>query len=645
MNYTDINFILFIAALVLIAYLFGRLNTLKSENSRIQRELQNELSKQTICDIVEFPVWERDKNGNITFSNKSYNKIISLNENDISIVEPVELFHNSNIIAQSAITNSSTEIHKAHVIVNGERKLFSITEIPNDNGTVGYAFDITELEDVQKELKRHLSVQSDLLESSNSAIAIFGADQRLKFFNNAFCKFWDLKENLLLNEPNYGELLDILRDKRKLPEQANFQEFKKECLEMFTNLIEKKEDFYFLPDGTCLRQIVIPHEHGGLLISYEDLTEQMSKEQSYKTLVDVKKSTIDNLFEGVVVFGEDGRIQLCNSVYLKMWNLNENIIENKPHINEILEDTIELYDYDEDWDEYKSNIISIINSRLATKLKIKRKDGSILELSCAPLPDGAILMLYMDVTDSVRLEKSLRAEKKALEEADHIKSNLLTNISYELRSPLTSLKGFSEGLLLGYFGEVNSEQKEYIKNIYDSSVSLSYIIDDIIDVTTIDSGYMKLGISDFSIKSLVENIESSFSKIIENKLHSLSITYPKNIGKMSGDQKRIEQIFLNILKNIVNLSEGNDNILISIKKDRPNNIVTFSIEDNNKGIEVIKNNRFFEKNHKTNIALSSYNNIGIILAKSFLDMHNAKVDIVNEEDKYFIKIYFAITNE
>jgi len=645
MNYTDINFILFIAALVCIVYLLVRLNSIKAEKDVLKKELHKELSKKSICDIVEFPVWERDLSGNITFSNQSYNKIISFNENDISIVEPVELFRNSSIIAKKAIENSSTQLDKAYIIVDGERKLFSIAEVPNAEGTVGYAFDITELEDVQKELKRHLSVQSDLLESSNSAIAIFGADQRIKFFNNAFTKFWDLKENYLLNEPNYGEILDILRDKRKLPEQANFQEFKKECLEMFTNLIEKNEDFYFLPDGTCLRQIVIPHEHGGLLISYEDLTEQMSKEQSYKTLVDVKKSTIDNLFEGVTVFGEDGRIQLCNSVYLKMWNLDEDIIENKLHINDILDNTIELYDYDDDWNEYKHNIISIINSRVATKLRINRKDGSILDLSCAPLPDGAILMLYMDVTDSALLEKSLRAEKKALEEADHIKSNLLTNISYELRSPLTSLKGFSEGLLLGYFGEVKKGQKEYIKNIYDSSVSLSYIIDDIIDVTTIDSGYMKLGISDFSIKTLIDNIKSSFSKLTENKSYSLEINCPKNIGKMSGDKKRIEQIFLNILKNIVNLSEGDDDIIVNIKKDRPNNLVTFSIEDNNKGIEVIQNNRFFEKTYKTNIALSSYNNIGIILAKSFLDMHNAEVNIDNNDGKYLINISFAITNE
>ncbi len=585
---------------------------------------------------LSIPLWQREANGNIIYANAAYRAIIQQNPSPSSA--PISnLFNDAQNIAQIALEKNSSYSERRHVIVNGERKYYEITEITIGNPpthSIGYALDLNEIEEKDRTLKQHLSVQADLLESSRSAIAIFSADKRLRFYNNAFMSFWELDEKFLSGEPKYGEILDRLRDTRKLPEQANFQEFKRECLSMFTNLIEKKDDFFYLPNGKMLRQLVIPHEHGGLLMSYEDLTEQITQQQTYKTLVNVNKSTLDNLYEGVVVFGEDGRMQLCNPAYLRIWRLGDEIWDQKLHLQDILDLTAHLYDFIDNGELYKENLLSLITNRQASRQKLERTDGTIIDFSCVPLPDGATLMMYVDITDSALVEKSLRAEKKALEEADLIKSRFLSSISYELRSPLTSIRGFSEGLLRGYFGEVSQAHQHYLKAIYDSSVNLTNLIDNILDVASIDSGYMTLNVLEFDIRKAIDKVVFTAQAEANSKKCHLDVNCSDKIGRMTGDEKRIKQVLSNLLSNAIRFSQKDDVINFIIKtKGARKNILTFTIETTGKFLSQEDQDRVFDRFYKAPTDLSLNSGLGLTLAKSFIELHGGKIAIEDNAKK------------
>ena len=123
-----------------------------------------------------------------------------------------------------------------------------------------------------------------------------------------------------------------------------------------------------------------------------------------------------------------------------------------------------------------------------------RVDGSVIDWALVPLPDGASLFTFQDVTDSIRVERALRDRAEAMETADRLKSEFIANISYELRTPLTAIVGFAEILENQFFGELNERQLEYSRGIVQSSVQLTTLINDILDLASIEAGHLELEI-------------------------------------------------------------------------------------------------------------------------------------------------------
>ena len=162
-----------------------------------------------------------------------------------------------------------------------------------------------------------------MLESIHAAVAIYGADKRLNFFNSAFARLWALEEDWLAGEPSLDELLERLRERRRVPEYADFRAFKRQQIGMFTSLIEPESELMHLPDGRTLSMSVSPHPLGGLIFVYEDVTDRLALERSYNTLIEVQRETLDNLFEAIAVFGSDGRLKLHNPAYRRIWGLSE----------------------------------------------------------------------------------------------------------------------------------------------------------------------------------------------------------------------------------------------------------------------------------------------------------------------------------
>ncbi len=256
--------------------------------------------------------------------------------------------------------------------------------------------------------------------------------------------------------------------------------------------LEARESWWHLPDGRTLRVIANPHPQGGVTYIYENVTEQLDLESRYNALTRVQGETLDNLSEAVAVFGSDGRLRLWNPAFGRIWGLEEDQLSELPHVKEVVS-ACTLNETERDaWEQLAGNVTGLLDNRTQKVSRLERHNGDVVDYATVPLPDGGTLVTFVDVTDSVNVERALLEKNEALEQADQIKNAFIQHVSYELRSPLTNIIGFAQLLADPKFGELSDKQSEYADYIQSSSSALLAIINDILDLATLDAGIMEL---------------------------------------------------------------------------------------------------------------------------------------------------------
>ncbi len=515
-----------------------------------------------------------------------------------------------------------------HIVIGGSRRLVEITERPLGpaGDIVGFARDLTEIEEKEAELARHIAAHAEVLENIAVGIAIYGADTRLTFFNAAFARLWSLEEDWLGSSPNLDEVLERLRERRKLPELADFRSFKQQQRALFTSLIDPQEEWLHLPDGHTLRLVVTPHPFGGLIFAYEDVTDRLALEADFKTALEVQRETLDNLYEAIAVFGGDGRLKLWNPAYAQSWHLAAEDLAGEPHVADIIEKTRGFYDAGGDWDDLKRRIISRLTAHGAASTRLERQDGSILQAATVPLPDGNILLSYLDVTDTTRVEEALRERNEALETAGRLKSEFIANVSYELRTPLNAIIGFAEILTNQYFGELNPRQLDYSRGILDSSNRLLSLINDILDLATIEAGYMQLETHEVDIHALMSSVLTFTRERARNLGLRLQFDCPTAIGSIKADEKRLKQALFNLVSNALKFTPSGGTVTLAAYRDADR--VALVVADTGVGVAREDQERIFEKFERGNPQMrQSGPGLGLSLVKSFIELHGGTVEL------------------
>jgi signal transduction histidine kinase len=317
---------------------------------------------------------------------------------------------------------------------------------------------------------------------------------------------WELEEEWLAGRPSFAEVLERLHLRRRLPEHANFPLFKRQLVGLFTTLLEPTEDLWFLPDGTTLRQLVVPHPFGGVLFVQENVTSTLALESSLSTLTAVQRETLDNLSEGVAVFGGDGRLKLFNPSYAALWGVPLDRLAGEPHITMVLDLFRDWFDYRDDWEGFREEMIATTLERTSRGGRLVRVDGSVIEFNHHPLPDGAVLVTFLDVSDTVRVERSLRAANAALEVAEGLKSGLISHLSFHLRQPLNAVVGFSEMLVANHYGVLAPVQGEIIRTILQAGWEGVRLLGDILELAMLDAGFCSLERRWLSVARLVRRV-------------------------------------------------------------------------------------------------------------------------------------------
>jgi signal transduction histidine kinase len=587
-----------------------------------------------MLDALPLPAWRRDAALRIVDCNAAFAAALDLPReavlaNRSELVPPADP---SEVPALArAAAAGEAQRGERHIVIGGSRRLLELAEAPaSGGGTIGFALDRTDLESAESELARHVNAHGQVLESINAAVAIFGADKRLSFFNSAFARLWGIEEDWLAGEPSLDELLERLREHRRVPEYADFRAFKRQQLEMFTSLIEPQSELMHLPDDRTLSLSVSPHPLGGLIFVYEDVTDRLALERSYNTLIEVQRETLDNLFEGIAVFGSDGRLKLYNPAYGKFWQLSEADLSGEPHVTELVEKTRGFYD-DGDWPTMRDGIISQIAGQTHWTGPLDRLDGSVLQMATVPLPDGNLLQTCLDVTDTARVERALRERNEALETADRLKSEFIANVSYELRTPLNAIIGFAEILTNQYFGPLSPRQLEYSRGILDSSHRLMTLINDILDLATIEAGYMALETAPIDVHDMLDAVMTLTRERARAQNLALTLSCPPDIGAIAGDERRLKQAVFNLVSNAIKFTPAGGSVRIEARIEEPQGDLLLAVADTGIGIPAADRERVFEKFERVNPhARDSGAGLGLSLVKSLLELHGGTVAIESE---------------
>src|SRR6202022_1963285 len=455
-------------------------------------------------------------------------------------------------------------------------------------------------------------------------VAVFDAQRRLAFYNDSYRRLWDLDRALLDGNPDDSSVLDRLRAARKLPEQPDFRAWKAKLHEAY-RAVEPEKDSWYLPDGRALSVVPPPNPEGGVTYLFDDVTESLDLARRFDGLIRVQRETLDNLTEAVAVFGSNGRAQLFNPAFAKMWKLSTEALREQPHIETVEAWCKPLFDDANIWRTIREAITRIEN-RVEVPLKLERRDGSVLDCMTMPLPDGATMLTFQDITDTENVERALRERNEGAETADQMKVDFVHHVSYELRSPLTTLIGFAYFLSDPATGSLTPKQAEYLGYITTSTNALLALIDNILDLATIDAGAMKLELGLVDIRKTIDDAAEGIQDRLAKNRITLQIDASPQIGNFIGDQRRVVQVLYNLLANAVGFSPQDATIAVSAKRTEHN--VIFTVTDSGPGIPPDVKDKLFDwfESH-SNGSRHRGAGLGLSLVRSFVELHGGKVRV------------------
>jgi len=583
-----------------------------------------------VLDAAPFPIWLKDTSGETIWVNDSYIKAVEAKDVDAVINGKIEIVDEAKIEVPEGGKGTSLK-GRTHAVIGGTKCALDVHEIKLADGSARFAIDVTAIENARKELRRHIQGHANTLDKLDTAIAIFGPDQRLRFHNSAYAELWALDSDWLALNPSDGEILDRLRELRRLPEQANYRDWKAKQLQAYTTL-ETRESWWYLPDGRSLRVICEQHPFGGTTYLYENVTKEIQLESRYNELIGVQRETLDNLHEGVALFGTDGRLKLHNPAFARFWALDADFLDRQPHIDPVIDQCRKLLADDIVWDELKYGMTSLDTGRKPLKGRLNRPDGLALEYAFVPLPDGNMLLTYVDVTDSSRIENALRERAEALEAADRLKTGFMSNVSYELRTPLTNILGFAESLSLGIAGELKPKQQEYLRDIQDSSQDLLVIIDAILDLTTIDAGAMELKLAEIDVVGIMQESGEALGQWMTKRDLTLNIEVADDAQNFVGDPKRVAQILHNLLANAIGFSSEGGIIRMGAAHDGDD--IQLWVADTGRGIDPEFQKRVFDRFQSKPMPGGHRGpGLGLAIVKSFVELHGGRVTLRSQVNK------------
>lgn len=265
-------------------------------------------------------------------------------------------------------------------------------------------------------------------------------------------------------------------------------------------------------------------------------------------------------------------------------------------------------------------------SSISSIIGYKIKDYELNEVFKIQLK--AMQEAFIEKENALNLVKK---QHKKLLELDKTKSLFLANISHELRTPLNAIIGFSQALDSGIFGKLNEKQAEYIKDIQVSSLHLLGMINEILDISKLESKAMKFNPTLISPKSAIVEVINILEPLYKNK--DINLVFNSDFeGKINADYQKFQQILYNLLSNAIKFTSNKGKIEIISTNDAQNYIL--KIKDNGIGIDKKYHNKIFKKfAHIDGAHNQTSTGLGLAITKELVKLHKGKINLISEINK------------
>ncbi len=583
-----------------------------------------------LLDALPIPLWLRDADLKIAFQNRAAERVQGLGDET----------------GRRARTDGKPATDSAEITENGAPRRVRITETPlapaigERSGTIGFAVtaetvaapDAAQPSPASPPPKEPQT--GELLRALETGVAVFDGETQLVAANAAFAVLWRLDPDWLQTRPTMSDLLMRLRELRRLPEVANFAEFRNEELGRFGTLAQITQDELHLPDGRTLKRRFGPLADGGLVMACDDVSDRLDMQRSLKSADRVQRTTLENMREGIAVFGADGRLQLTNPQMAKLWDMDETELELGTRLPDVIQALgMKMAANNEKWSLRKERIASEILARTVSSGRLDLINGRILAFANIPLPDGASLVSYGDITDSYRVEEALRQRARTLAEADRMKTEFIANVATEVRTPLNTIHGFADILRQEMFGELNKRQHEYAENIVATSEKMMDVVTDILDLATIEAGRMELNKDTVDPHAILVDAFNVVKERARRKNIKVDFDCPPDIGWVSADAKRLTQVVFNLLTNAITFTPKLGHVMLAAKRE--DEMLEISVSDSGPGIPKQDRDRVLQpfQRIKSDDHQGAGPGLGLTIVNRFIELHGGSVDIRSNKSR------------
>ena len=588
-----------------------------------------------LIEAAPMPMWFRSPDGDLRLVNQAYVRAVagddarSVAEAGIELVESVDGLTARQVALQAFAKKLPIE-RMVSATIDGQRRALKVSDLPlGDEGVAGYAVDVEEMEELARDFRAFRDAQRAMLDQLSAGVAQFDAKRQLTFANQPFQRIFALKPATLLDPPPFERLLDLARDAGRVPEARDFPAWRRERAAWFT-AGSPQEEAWMLSDGTHLRVVALPLPDGGMILVAEDRTEQLRLSAVRDTLLRTRTATFDSLFESVAVFAPDGRMQLWNRRFAADWGLEDAFLDTHPRIEALLEKIGQSLVHPGRVKQVGDAIRSATLDRKQTAGRAVLADGRTLEFAGVPLPDGNGLLTVLDITDSQKAEEALKQRNAALEEADAMKTRFLATMSYEFRTPLTSIGGFAELLQAGLGGDLSDQGKDYVAAILSSVGRLGEQIDDVLDLSQSEAGMLPLAEEEIDLLPFVTKLVEERAAAVKDGGITLDLRGDRSAGRLTGDRRRLGRAVGHLIDNAIAATPSGGRILVELagRKGKAQIVVS----DNGPGMDAATLARALEgiKVSADGKTIERRQGLGLPLARQLIEAHGGTLQLLSE---------------
>ena len=588
-----------------------------------------------LIEAAPIPMWFRGNDHKLRLVNAAYVAAVAAAGPDVVVDDQIELIEEIGGMSAGDVARRAAERRKpiervVTATINGARRTLRVTDLPlAAEGVAGYAIDIEDMEEVARAFRAFRDAQRSMLDQISIGVAQFDAERRIAFANQPFYRVFNLPPGVVGEKTPFEQVLRLAREHGRIPEVRDFPAWREEKARWFT-LNEPVEENWPLPESVHLRVVAQPMPDGGLVIIAEDRTEQLALSAVRDTLLRTRAATFDNLFEALAVFAPGGHLELWNRGFPHAWGIESEQLEAKPQAAALLEAIAGKLADPKDIGVIGEAIRQATLDRHRGEGVAELADGRTLHFACVPLPDGNGLFTVLDVTASRQAEEALRERNRALEEADAVMTRFLANMSYEFRTPLTSIGGFAELLVSGVAGDLGPQAKDYAEAIAQSVGKLTEQVENVLDLSQSEAGLMPLNKQPLELLPLLSKIVREREKRITGA--GLTLNLRGDIGrKLEADAAQLRRAFAHLLDNALAATPEDGCVTIEIKPTQHGARVTIS--DTGRGMTQPELARALEglRASGDGVLMERRQGLGLPLARRLIEAHGGTLELASRK--------------